>query len=484
MSDSSTVAAPVSRVIRRNVVFVGLAYGVGAAAGFVAQAVIARELGPAVFGEYIAALSLVTILAVLYEAASTEYLVRETARAPSRIGELLGDLLLVKVVAGAVVGALAICAGLALGFTGSELALAGLLAVMLGANAFAKPFRAGLQGLERMGVVSSLSIVNSVLSSAGMIVLVTSGHGIVAAVAFSALVSLAVVPLSWLALRRHVRVSPQASLSGARTVVREGLPFTAVSLLTYATSYADAIIISVLLGSTQTGQYGAAYRLFVVLQFLPAIYFDSVLRTMSHLATQSGIAFRDFIERSAAALFLLALPFAAGGVALAEPIIDAVFGNAYDDAVPVFQVLLVSLPLSFPAWILLPAILVGERTGSAGRILAVALTANVAANLALVESGGIVASAWITVATDAGIALATTVVLARQGVVLRWLRLAAPALPAAGFVGLAAFALRDLPLPVPVLAGALVYAAGLKLAGFPERLGISGFAALLGSRAG
>ena len=41
-------------------------------------------------------------------------------------------------------------------------------------------------------------------------------------------------------------------------------------------------------GSTQTGQYGAAYRLFVVLQFLPAIYFDSVLRTMSHLATQSG----------------------------------------------------------------------------------------------------------------------------------------------------------------------------------------------------
>ena len=67
---------------------------------------------------------------------------------------------------------------------------------------------------------------------------------------------------------------------------------------------------------------------------------------------------------------------------------------------------------------------------------------------------------------------------------LRWLRLAAPALPAAGFVGLAAFALRDLPLPVPVLAGALVYAAGLKLAGFPQRLGISGFGGLLGGRAG
>jgi O-antigen/teichoic acid export membrane protein len=335
-----------------------------------------------------------------------------------------------------------------------------------------------------MGVVSSLSIVNSVLSSAGMVALVATGHGIVAALAFSALVSVVVVPLSWLALRRHVRISPTASLPGARTVVRAGLPFTSVNLLTYATSYADAIIIRVLLGLTQTGQYGAAYRLFVVLQFLPAIYFDSVLRTISHLASQAGSAFRDLIERSAAALFLLALPIAAGGVVLAEPIIDAVFGNAYGDAVPVFRVLLVSLPLSFPAWILLPAILVGERTGAAGRILAVALTANVAANLALVSAGGIVASAWITVATDAGIALAATAALARQGVVLHWLRLAAPALPAAALVALAAYALRDLPLPVPVLAGALVYVGALKLAGFPQRLGISGFGGLLGSRAG
>jgi O-antigen/teichoic acid export membrane protein len=266
-------------------------------------------------------------------------------------------------------------------------------------------------------------------------------------------------------------------------VVREGLPFTTVTLLTYATSYADAIIIRVLLGLTQTGHYGAAYRLFVVLQFLPAIYLDSVLRTMSRLAHETGNAFRDFVERSAAALFLLALPLAAGGVALAEPIIDLVFGDAYADSAPVFQVLLISLPLSFPAWVLVPAILVGERMGSAGRIFAAALIANVAANMVLVPSGGIVASAWITVATDAGIVLAATVVLARQGVALRWLRLAAPALPGAALVALTAFALRDLPLPVPVVAGALVYAAALKLAGFPERLGISGFGGLLGSRA-
>src|SRR5687768_2815111 len=98
-AESLTASPSLARVIRKNLAFVGLAYGLGAAAGFVAQAVIARELGPAVYGEYIAALSLVTILAVLYEAGANEYLVRETAHAPRRLGELLGDLLLVKLTA-------------------------------------------------------------------------------------------------------------------------------------------------------------------------------------------------------------------------------------------------------------------------------------------------------------------------------------------------------------------------------------------------
>ena len=483
-AQSLSASSPLARVIRKNIVVVGLAYLIGAAGGFVAQAVIARELGPVVFGEYIAALSLVTILAAIYEVGATNYLVRETARAPSRLGELLGDLLLIKLLAGAAVGALAVGIGAALGFNGTELAVAAILSLMLGANAISQPFRSGLQGIERLGVSSSLSLANSAVSAAGMIVVVAAGHGIVTAVAFSALVSLALVPISWFALARYVRVSPRGSLQGARTVARTSFPFTVVSLLTFATSYADAIVIRVVLGSEETGTYGAAFRLFIVLQFLALIYHDSVYRTIARLASEGGSAFRDFVERSAAGLLVLALPLTAGGVVLADPIVELVFGDAYAEAGAVFGVLLVSLPLSFPVWVLVASLVVGDRAQSAGAILAVALLANIAANIVLVPAHGILASAWITVATDAAIAIAATVLLLRQGVRMRWLRLAAPALPGAVLVALTAFALRELPLPVPVLAGALVYVAALKVAGFPERLGVAGFGRLLGIRAG
>jgi O-antigen/teichoic acid export membrane protein len=382
--------------------------------------------------------------------------------------------------AGVVVGGLAVGIAAALGFSGTEVAMAGILAVMLGANGVGRSFRAGLQGIEHTGVGSSLAIANSVLSAAGMIAIVASGHGIVTAVAFSALVSLALVPISWLALARYVPAWPHGSRQGARDVALVSFPFTAVHLLTSATSYADAVVIRVLVGLPETGTYGAAYRLFLVLQFLPSIYVDSVYRTLAHLAHSSGSAFRDFVERSAAALLVLALPLAAGGAVLADPVVELVFGDAYAEAGPVFRVLLLSLPLSFPVWILVAAVMVGERTRSAGWVLAAALVANIAANLVFVPPYGILASAWITVATDAGIALAATAMLAGRGVQLRWVGLAAPAFPAAALVALMALVLRELPLPIPLLAGALVYVVALKAAGFPERLGVSGFRGLLG----
>jgi O-antigen/teichoic acid export membrane protein len=461
------------RVIRKNLVFIGAAYVVGALAAFATQAVMARELGRSIFGEYIAALSLVMVLGELYEIGATGYLARETARDPRRLAELLGDMVVTKAVTIVVVAAVAVGLGSALGFSDRELAIAAILAMMLGANAIAKTFRAGLQGLEHMAVASSLAIANAVITAAGMIAIVATGHGLVAAVAFSAVVSVALVPASWLGLRRHAAVPLRGSLNRILAVVRDGFPFTALTVLTFATSYADVMIIRALLGPAETGTYGAAYRLFVVLQFLPAIYLDSIYRAMSHLSHHEPEEFRALVERSAAALFALGLPLAAGGAVLAEPIVTLVFGGVFSDAAGAFRVLLISLPLSFPVWALIAAITMGDRPRSAALLVGPVLALNILANLWLVPDHGIVASAWITLATDACIAFGATAILRRQGVVVRWLRMGAPALPAAALVAATAHALRDLSLVVPIAAGALVYTVAILASGLPARLGLS-----------
>ncbi len=158
------------------------------------------------------------------------------------------------------------------------------------------------------------------------------------------------------------------------------------------------------------------------------------------------------------------------------------FGAGFKSGADALAVLMLSLVLSFPQWILLGAITAGERPGYAVGILAVALVANVTANFLAVPAYGIVASAWITLVTDAFIAVAAHVVLRGRGLRLRWPALGAPAVLAAAACGVAALLLRDLPLPVPVAAGALVYGACLLAARMPGRLGLPGVRELFGAR--
>jgi O-antigen/teichoic acid export membrane protein len=460
------------RLIRKNLVSVAVAYGGGALAGLAAQVVLGRELGRVAFGEYIAAFSLLTVLAVAFEVGATDYLVRDAAREPSRLPAVLTDVLGLRLAAAIPVAVVALAAAAALGFGGRELAVTALMAVMFIANALSKPFRAGLQAIERLEVASALSTANAFVSAAGMIVLVLAGYGLVAAVGFSAAVSVAVIPLAWRALARSRAIPLRWSRDRMRRAARASLPFAAVNVGIFATSYADTLVIRGLLGAAATGAYGAAYRLFVVLQFVPSIYVDAVYRTLADLAHRAPERFAAFVERSAAILLVLGLPLAFGGVSLASPIMRTIFGTGFGPASDAFRVLLLSLPLSFPLWILIIGLLVGTRPRIAALLLASSFAANLAANLVLVKPLGIVASAWITLATDASLALAATWCLRHAGVSARWLALGARALPAAIATGAVAYVLRSAPLTIPVIAGAIVYVVGLELSGVRAALGI------------
>jgi O-antigen/teichoic acid export membrane protein len=470
-------------VLRRNIAWVGLSYVGGAVAGFVAQLVLARVLGQAVFGQYFAAWSLVSILAAAYALGHGSFLVRELSHTPLRLAEILGELLAIKVAATVIVTIASVTAGALLRFSGRELAVTALLALMLGFNAISQPYRAGLQGVERIDVAARITLTNALVSAAGMVALVVIGQGLVVAVAFSAVISAVLIPVSARALHRQTGVYGGRLRRTVWPTLCESFPFTAIVLLTMATSYADALIIRALLGPEATGAYGAAFRIFMVLQFLPAAYFDSCFRSLSDFSRTDRAAFRRLVDKSAAGLFVLALPLAIGGAVLAHDIMTFVFGGSFHHGAVALAPLMLSLVLSFPQWILLGAITAGERPAYAIGILALALAGNVAANLILVPSYGIEASAWITLVTDAFIAAAAHTVLRGRGLNLRWPALGAPAVIGAVACGAAALALRGLPLPVPVAAGAAVYVAALWLTHMPERLGLPPIRQLFGAQA-
>ena len=462
-----------AKLLRKNLSVVGLTYAVAGVAGFAAQAVLARHVSRDAFGNYIAALSLVAVTKVLDRLARDEYIVREGGRDPGRLQHLVGTILSLKLVTGVLVVGISGIVALIFGFTGTTVVVAMLLAAMAGADAVSDSFRSGLQALERLEVASAISMAVAGLSAAGMVVVISSGGGLVGAVAASTAVSFAAVPVSWLALNRRLPIGLVRSGSTMVRVMKESFPYTAAGVLSVASHYVDALVVRGSLGPRPTALYGAGYRIIAVLGWIPTVYQTSVYRSISFLAHQARTEFGPFVQRSAAGLCVAGLPFAVGGMILGDRVLTLVFGQGFGPGAHAFRILLWSLPVAFPAVVLLTAVIVDERPQAAALIFAAAFVGNLATNLALVPTFGIDAAAWITVATDGFTALVSTIILARRGIPPRWPVLAAPGAVAAASMAAAIYPLRDLVLAVPLAVGAVVYTGVLLAADVPRHLGLS-----------
>jgi len=463
-------AIPRAGLIRKNLIVVGIAYAAGGVGGFIAQVVLARNVAPADFGLYVAAVSLVAIVRVVHQLGGTEYLVREAAREPHRLGALVGDVLVLTTLTTLLAIGIAAVAGLSLGFRSNGIAAAALLALMSGAAAASGALRSAMQAIERMELSAAISIGVAVTSTAGMLAAVAAGWGIVGVAGAGAAAALLAVPVAWTMLRPHVTVRIRPSLRAVRYVARASLPFAAVGMFLFGANYADTLVIRSTLGDGPTAIYGAAYRLFMVLGWLPLIFANSVYRTLSDLAFRDRARFGRFVEQSAAALLLLGVPIAAGGTLVGGKIVPMVFGSGYAEGAGVLRVLLWALPFAFPGVVLIAAVVLGDRPQTAGKILAIGFSGNLVANLVVVPRLGIQAAAWTTLGTEAFLAIAASAALRRHGVRARWAGYALPAAGATAVMTLAVLPLRAAPLPLAVSTGAAVYVASLFALRTPARL--------------
>jgi O-antigen/teichoic acid export membrane protein len=315
-------------------------------------------------------------------------------------------------------------------------------------------------------------MVNAVVSALGMAWVVEAGGGLVGAVALSTAVSVVLVPVSWLILRMHVRFRVTWTWQAARRVMLLSLPFAIVEVLTFAIRNSDVLIVRGFYGDSAAGLYGSASRLLIILLWLPGVFLDSTYRSLAALAVEKRQQFSLLVDRVAAGVCLLGLPLAAGGAVIGQRIVPLIFGARYVHAGAIFKILLLSLPFSFPAMILVAAIMVGPKPRWGAWILGAAFGGKMVVNLLLVPLFGPSAAAVTWVVTDFLLVTTATIVLLRAGTRLHWPRRCLPGVGMAALMTIAIVPLRTLPLVWPVSVGAVVYFGGLMLMKIPAQLGL------------
>jgi len=427
--------------------------------GLISFALITRYLGPREFGAYALVVAVVPLLASVIDFGISTMAVREIAKRPEDASRIVATTFTI-ILAFAAAGALLFLAAIPAVPYGGEVRgalviAAGGLFVMLLATVpgiiFQSAVRLELQAVvDLTGGVANLGLVVVVIALGGGL------HAIVAAwVAAAALAS----ALAWVLGLRLLRFRPRLDRPLARLLLKRALPIGLAFVASAIHFRVDTVLLSLLQPIRDVGVYGAAFRFLEHSLFVPLLFMNALFPVLAGYVARADPRLEATVQRAFTLLLLFAIPVAVGVVILAGPLISFVVGAGYEEAATPLRILGVAMLFSFVNPLFTNILVAGDLQTRMLWAILMAIVANVALNLVLIPRYSYNGAAAATVASEAlGVTLVAVWAIRHARVRLDW-SIAVRVASAALAMGVVVALLSDLPLVVPVLAGALVYAA-------------------------
>jgi O-antigen/teichoic acid export membrane protein len=442
-------------------------------ATFLFNVQVVRLLGDAGFGQYATVVAFVGLFSVFFELGMAQYVERTVARERAQTRLLFWNLLLLRgLLAG--LGCLAITgAALAVGYEPPLVLGVLLLTATFLLAALLVPLTAVLTANEQFVVPTVAQVGGQILSMSLGLGLLLAGQSFLALLYTGFIVMPLQIGLCVWGLRRH-RLGPPPFLLEPGSwprFIRASLPFGLTSLALTYNFNADTVILGFFRADAEVGWYSAAYRLVFSLVGLVGGFLVALTPSLAreHLADPARAGL--LVQRSVRWMALFALPAAAGVSVLAPGIVALLYGAEYLPAGPVLAIICWDVPLLlFTAFSGNVTAAIREERPAAWIFLAGAV-ANVLLNLLFIPTHGMLAAAWVTLATDGLAALCFYRLLDQRLEVGRTAGyLTRTALATALMAGLVWLA-RDAPLPLAVGAGVASFGAlalGLRLVDLAE----------------
>lgn len=446
-------------IIASNALIMTLAGWVLKAGNFVYFVAVARLLGDQDYGRYMAAAAIVGIIGVLLELGLTQWAERTIAQDRSRAGELLGNLVALRLALAAVglviVPAVAILAGYEQGIVVAVALITGTFIP----SAILAPLTAIITSAERYDLSAPLQVAGQLTGIIFGLVALLAGLGLPGLLLAGYIALPAQIFLTLRAIRRHslgpleLRINPRSWPAMALAA----LPFGLTSLALIFNFNADTVILSRFASTAEVGWYNAAYGLVFKLVAVA----DGLLLTMTvslaRVQASDPAAVRMWVAGTSRGLMVVALPATVGLSVLAQPVTTLLYGPSFAPAGPLLTLIAWDIPLLlFTAFCGNISAAIG-RERLAARIYLLSAGLNIALNAALIPPFGARAAAAVTLLTDTLTALLFVILLRDQ---LGLARLTRTVLVAAGASTLMAggvIALISFPLPVPIITGMVAY---------------------------
>jgi O-antigen/teichoic acid export membrane protein len=423
--------------------------------------VYGRFLGDFKFGELYFAITFVLLIGFPIELGFNQQLMRDVAQKPEKALGYLSNTLVIKVVLWVLLYSSILLVCWLLGYNQEERLLVAICGITLLSGSIANTFGSLHYAFERVFFPAFGTILEKGLSALIGFLLLRSG----ATVEVMAVVLLAgsFINACWQGFWFFRLVGINFTIDGEimRDLIRTSIPFLTYGVLGVIYYRLDTIILSLEATATVVGWYGAAYRLFDTLIFLPSLVISAIMYPVfSKLSTTSEATLKMAVEKSTNFLLFCVIPIASMLIVAAPSIIAFLYHRQdFTPSVPALQGLAPGLVFLYVNSVFSAVIMSTKQEKKITIMAAIALVFNLVLNLLLIPVYRHVGAAIVTSLTELLLLCIGLVFVPNRLLPFKSLRVAAKSLTASVVMAAAVFFVQAHTFNIFVIltAGILVY---------------------------
>lgn len=325
-----------TRLIIKNAAALGISGVLAKAIAAVVGIFVTRYLGPGPYGDYSAAYAFVGTFILFSELGISQLMVQEGSRDPSVLPKYFGNTLFIKAIIAVLCYIFMLIFMFPAGYSETVRTMIIFVGIAVCFNALNQSVYNYYQVVQKMYLAAWFQFLTTILIAVFTAVVILAGLGVVA-VTFTHLFSYIIISiLLFLALRKEIR--PKVELKSLSLMVVKGLPFGIHRLFYYMFTQMSILVLSLIATNVELGIFSAAYKLVLILIFLPSLMTSAIYPVLYQLGETDKAKHQDVIEKVFKVLSAVGIAGSTLIFVLAAPLTEWLYAGKFNASIPILMI--------------------------------------------------------------------------------------------------------------------------------------------------
>lgn len=325
-----------TRLVIKNATALGISSILAKAISAVVGIFVTRYLGPGPFGDYSTAYAFVGTFILFSELGISQLMVQEGSRNEAVLPKYFGNTLFFKGILTILCFIFMIIFMFPAGYNTSVKSMIVILGVAVGVNALIQSVYNYYQAVQKMYLAAGFQFLTTVLIGVLTMVVILSGLGVVA-ITFTHLLSYLIIGILICFIMRG-RVKPQVELKSLPGMVKNGLPFGIHRIFYYIFFQLSILVLSLTTTNVEVGIYSAAYKLMLMLIFIPSLMTSALYPVLYQLGVSDKDKHQSTIEKVFKVLSAVGIAGSVLIFVLAGPLTKWLYAGKFNESIPILMI--------------------------------------------------------------------------------------------------------------------------------------------------